>query len=109
MMVLLFRFQWLERTLGLSGLMMIVFAVSAVTLHPDWGQLAHGLIPQVSEPDTKPTLLYWYFAVGISSAMLMQYEVHFYSSRAIDEDWTAKHLADHSMIAALGSSLGSPT
>ncbi|MGH9514204.1 MAG: divalent metal cation transporter [Terriglobales bacterium] len=31
-MVLLFRFQWIERTLGLSGLMMIVFAISAVTL-----------------------------------------------------------------------------
>src|SRR5256885_11386208 len=63
--VLLFRFQWIERTFGLSGLMMIIFAVSAVTLHPDWGQLAHGLIPKVSEPDTKHTLLYWYFAVGI--------------------------------------------
>ena len=107
MMVLLFRFQWLERTLGLSGLMMIVFAVSAVTLHPDWGQLAHGLIPKVSEPDTKHTLLYWYFAVGIFSAMLMEYEVHFYSSGAIEEDWTPKDLAENFMVAALGSLLGS--
>src|SRR5256714_1835520 len=107
MMVLLFRFQWIERTLGLSGLMMIVFAVSAVTLHPDWGQLAHGLIPKVSEPDTKHTLLYWYFAVGIFSAMLMEYEVHFYSSGAIEEDWTPKDLAENFMVAALGSLLGS--
>src|SRR5581483_115960 len=29
-MILLSRFQWIERTLGLSGLVMIVFAVSAV-------------------------------------------------------------------------------
>ena len=105
--VLLLRFQWIERTLGLSGLMMIVFAVSAVTLHPDWGQLAHGLIPKVSEPDTKHTLLYWYFAVGIFSAMLMEYEVHFYSSGAIEEDWTPKDLAENFMVAALGSLLGS--
>ena len=47
-MVFLFRFQWIERTLGLSGLMMIVFAVSAVTLHPDWAQLARGSYPQVA-------------------------------------------------------------
>jgi manganese transport protein len=106
-MVLLFRFQWIERTLGLSGLMMIIFAVSAVTLHPDWAHLARGLIPQVSQADSKHTLLYWYFAVGIFSAMLMEYEVHFYSSGAIEEDWKPKDLAENFMVAALGSLLGS--
>src|SRR4051794_15556296 len=75
-MVVLFRFQWIERTFGLSGLMMIVFAVSAVSLRPDWGQIALSLIPKVSQADIKHTLLYWYFAVGIFSAMLMEYEVH---------------------------------
>jgi len=106
-MVLLFRFQWIERALGLSGLMMIVFAVSAVSLHPDWTQLARGLIPKVSQTDAKHTLLYWYFAVGIFSAMLMEYEVHFYSSGAIEEDWTPKDLGENFMVAALGSLLGS--
>jgi manganese transport protein len=106
-MVLLFRFQWIERTLGLSGLMMIIFAVSAVTLHPDWAHLARGLIPKVSQADSKHTLLYWYFAVGIFSAMLMEYEVHFYSSGAIEEDWKPKDLAENFMVAALGSLLGS--
>ena len=47
-MVLLFRFQWIERTLGLSRLMMIVFAVSAVVLHPDWNQMLKGLLPTFS-------------------------------------------------------------
>jgi manganese transport protein len=106
-MVLLFRFQWIERTLGLSGLMMIIFAVSAVTLHPDWAHLARGLIPKVSQADSKHPLLYWYFAVGIFSAMLMEYEVHFYSSGAIEEDWKPKDLAENFMVAALGSLLGS--
>jgi manganese transport protein len=106
-MVLLFRFQWIERTLGLSGLMMIIFAVSAVTLHPDWAHLARGLIPKVSQADSKHTLLYWYFAVGLFSAMLMEYEVHFYSSGAIEEDWKPKDLAENFMVAALGSLLGS--
>jgi manganese transport protein len=106
-MVLLFRFQWIERTLGLSGLMMIVFAVSAVWIHPDWAQLVRGLVPKVSQADPKHTLLYWYFAVGIFSAMLMEYEVHFYSSGAIEEDWKPKDLAENFMVAGLGSLLGS--
>src|SRR5258707_845153 len=40
LIVFLFQFQWIERTFGIGGLMMIVFAVSAVVLHPDWNQLA---------------------------------------------------------------------
>jgi manganese transport protein len=106
-MVLLCRFQWIERTLGLSGLTMVVFAVSAVVLHPDWGQLAHGLLPSASQPDRKHALLYWYFAVGIFSAMLMEYEVHFYSSGAIEEDWTTDDLGENFVVASLGSILGS--
>ena len=86
---------------------MIVFAVSAVALHPDWSQLAHGLLPSASQPDTKHTLLYWYFGVGIFSAMLMEYEVHFYSSGAIEEDWTTDDLGENFMVASLGSVLGS--
>lgn len=106
MAVFLFRFQWIERTFGLSGLMMIVFAVSAVILHPNWNQVAQGLVPTVPHGDTKHILLYGYFAVGIFSAVLMEYEVHFYSSGAMEEDWTPKDLGENLMVAAFGSVLG---
>jgi len=106
-MVLLLRFEWIERTFGLSGLLMIVFACSAVALHPNWKQLAHGLLPSIAQQDEKHGLLYAYFAVGIFSAMLMEYEVHFYSSGAIEEDWTTKDLGENFMVASFGSILGS--
>jgi Mn2+/Fe2+ NRAMP family transporter len=106
-MVQLLRFQWIERVFGLSGLLMIVFAVSAFVLHPDWNQLAAGLMPHMTFPNHKDGLLYGYFAVGIFSAMLMVYEVHFYSSGAIEEDWTPKDLKQNLMVALLGSVLGS--
>jgi manganese transport protein len=105
-LVLVLRFQWIERTFGLSGLLMIIFAISAVALHPDWGHLAHGLLPQM-RPATGSATLYWYFAVGIFSAMLMEYEVHFYSSGAIEEDWTPDDLGENFMVASFGSILGS--
>ncbi|HWH61329.1 MAG TPA: Nramp family divalent metal transporter, partial [Terriglobales bacterium] len=104
--VLLLRFQWIERTFGLSGLMMSIFAVSAFVLHPDWGKLARGFLPAIAQADRRHTLLYAYFAVGIFSALLMEYEVHFYSSGAMEEDWEPKDLNENFMVAALGSVLG---
>jgi Mn2+/Fe2+ NRAMP family transporter len=105
--IFLFRFEWIERTFGLSGLLTVVFAVSAVVLRPDWTAMGRGLLPTASFPDTKHALLYGYFAVGIFSAMLMEYEVHFYSSGAMEEKWTPKDLGENFMVAAMGSILGS--
>jgi len=104
--VLLLRFQWIERTFGLSGLMMSIFAVSAFVLHPDWGELARGFLPAIAQAHRRHTLLYAYFAVGIFSALLMEYEVHFYSSGAMEEDWEPEDLNENFMVAALGSVLG---
>ena len=106
-MVLLFRFQWTERTLGLSGLLMIAFAVAALALHPRWSDVASGLLPTIPDGGSHIRALYAYFAVGIFSALLMEYEVHFYSSGALEEEWTRKDLGENFVVAALGSVLGS--
>jgi len=105
--IYLSRFQWIERSFGLSGLLMVVFAISAVVLHPDWRQLLNGLSPVTQVSGKQQTFLYAYFAIGIFSAMLMEYEVHFYSSGAIEEEWKVKDLGENFMVASLGSILGS--
>jgi Mn2+/Fe2+ NRAMP family transporter len=102
----LLRFQWIERLFGLAGVTMAVSVVAALLLRPDWTALAHGLAPCLSQDDTRQTLRYWYFAVGIFSAMLMEYEVHFYSSGALEEDWTPKDLPENFMVSSFGSVLG---
>lgn len=101
------KFEPIERIFGLSGLLMIAFAVSAVKSHPDWSLLAKGMVPLPPVSGGKQLLLYAYFVVGMFSALLMEYEVHFYSSGAIEEDWTTKDLGENFMVAALGSLLGS--
>jgi Mn2+/Fe2+ NRAMP family transporter len=106
LIVFLLNFQWIERSFGLSGLLMIVFAVSAVSLKPAWGNIGKGLWPRAALPQGHSGLLYAYFAVGIFSALLMAYEVHFYSSGAIEEDWTTRDLGENFIVAALGSTLG---
>ncbi|HEY3823471.1 MAG TPA: divalent metal cation transporter [Bryobacteraceae bacterium] len=104
--VALLRFEWIERIFGLAGVTMVVAAVSAWMLGPDWKALAGGIIPDFSMGDSHQTLRYWFFAVGIFSAMLMEYEVHFYSSGALEEDWSQKDLPENFMVSSLGSVLG---
>jgi manganese transport protein len=96
-------FDWIERIFGYGGLCLLVFAVAAVKLHPDWGAVAHGFVPHINTDDTA---LYLYFAVGLLGAAMTPYEVYFYSSGAIEEGWTAKDLPINRLNAMIGYGLG---
>jgi len=101
--VALLRFEWIERIFGLAGVTIVVAAVSACMLGPDWKALARGIIPEFSMGESHETLRYWFFAVGIFCAMLMEYEVDFYSSGALEEGWSEKDLPENFMVASFGS------
>jgi len=97
------NFDWIERIFGYGGLCLLVFAVAAVKLHPDWGAVGHGFVPHV---DTGNKLLYAYFAVGLLGAAMTPYEVYFYSSGAVEEGWTVKDLGLNRLNAIVGYGLG---
>jgi manganese transport protein len=96
-------FDWIERIFGYGGLCLLVFAVAAVKLHPDWGAVAHGFVPHIN---TNYPVLYLYFAVGLLGAAMTPYEVYFYSSGAIEEGWKAKDLSINRLNAMIGYGLG---
>jgi manganese transport protein len=96
-------FQWIERIFGYGGLCLLVFAVAAVKLHPDWGAVAHGYVPHMN---TEDTALYLFFAVGLLGAAMTPYEVYFYSSGGVEEGWKAKDLGLNRANAIIGYSLG---
>ena len=101
-------FKWIERTYGLLGLLMIVFAVAVVAIHPPWAKLAGGFVPQVpSGLSSKELLNYCYFIVAILSAVLFPYESYFYSSGGIEEGWGAKDLLTNRVTCTVGFGLGS--
>jgi Mn2+/Fe2+ NRAMP family transporter len=101
-------FQWIERTYGLLGLFMITFAVALVAIHPPWGEIAGGFVPQVPKGlSSKELLTFGYFVVAIISAVLFPYEVYFYSSGGIEEGWGPKDMLTNRMTAILGMGLGS--
>jgi Mn2+/Fe2+ NRAMP family transporter len=103
LIVWLTSFDWIERVFGYGGLCLLVFAVAAVKLHPGWGAVAHGFLPTIS---TQDPLLYAYFAVGLLGAAMTPYEVYFYSSGAIEEQWGPKDLGLNKTNAMIGYGLG---
>jgi len=96
-------FEWIERTFGYGGLCLLVFAVAAVKLGPDWAEVGRGFAPHVAQNDP---LLYAYFAVGLVGAAMTPYEVYFYSSGAVEEEWTAEDLGLNRANAIVGYGLG---
>jgi len=104
--VYVLRFKWIERVFGLLGLALLVYAVAAVALKPDWSEAARGLVPRLPGPDTPGTAVYFYYAVGLFSAILMPYEIYFYSSGGIEDGWTPKDLLVNKVTAGVGFVLG---
>jgi manganese transport protein len=96
-------FEWIERIFGYGGLFMLVFAVAAVKLGPDWGKVGHGFIPHVAQ---NSSILYAYFVVGLLGAAMTPYEVYFYSSGAVEEEWTPKDIGLNRANVIVGYGLG---
>ena len=101
-------FKWIERTYGLFGLLMLVFAVALVAIHPPWAKVAGGFVPQVPGGlSSKELLNFSYFGVAIVSAVMFPYEAYFYSSGGIEEEWGPKDLPNNRLTATVGFALGS--
>jgi Mn2+/Fe2+ NRAMP family transporter len=96
-------FEWIERLFGYGGLCLLVFAVAAVKLGPDWGKVGNGFVPHLAQNDT---LLYAYFAIGLLGAAMTPYEVYFYSSGGVEERWTPKDIGLNRANAMIGYGLG---
>jgi Mn2+/Fe2+ NRAMP family transporter len=99
--VALLPFGGIERFFGYGGLLLLVVVATAFHQEPDWGDVARGFVPSLSS-----STLYLYFVVGVFAAALMPYEVHFYSSGAIEEGWTKENLKENRLNAIIGYALG---
>jgi manganese transport protein len=101
-------FKWIERTFGLLGLLMMVFVVALVVIHPPWDKIARGFLPQIPNGlSNKQVLNFSYFGVAILSAVMFPYEAYFYSSGGIEEQWGPKDLPTNRVTAIVGMALGS--
>lgn len=100
------KFKWIERVYGLLGLMLVVYAVAAWKLEPDWSGVAHGLLPHAPQAGMPGWTMYGYYIVGLFSSILMPYEIYFYSSGGIEDRWEPKDLTINKVTAGIGFLLG---
>jgi Mn2+/Fe2+ NRAMP family transporter len=99
------KFSTLETVFGLMGLAMIVTVVAVAKLEPDWSQLWHQAShPSVPSGEGHPT--YFYYAIALFGAAMTPYEVFFFSSGAVEEQWSRKDLGLNKANVFLGFPLG---
>ncbi|WP_214411522.1 NRAMP family divalent metal transporter [Sphaerisporangium fuscum] len=98
------KFQTMERVFGLAGLALVVFAVAFWKLGPDWGELAHQLVPKPPPDEGTPT--YWYYAIALLGGAMTPYEVFFFSSGGVEERWTSKDMVTQRANVFVGFPLG---
>jgi manganese transport protein len=96
-------FEWLERLFGYGGLAMLVFAVAAVKVGPDWTKVGNGFVPHITQHNP---MLYLYFVIGLLGAAMTPYEVYFYSSGGVEERWSPKDIGMNQANAIVGYALG---
>jgi Mn2+/Fe2+ NRAMP family transporter len=99
------KFKVLENVFGLLGLALVVAAVALWRLHPDWGGILHAATnPTVPPGEGHPSFLY--FAIALLGAAMTPYEVFFFSSGAVEEDWGRKDLIVNRLNVYIGFPLG---
>lgn len=103
-----FAFRWIERFFGLLGLLMTIFAVAAIRLHPDWNAVAASFVPNVPALEApRDYLVYAFFAVSLFSSIMLPYETYFYASGAIEDGWEPHEVPTNRIVVILGFALGS--
>ena len=100
------KFERLDQLFGVMGLGLVIYVVTAFRGGPDWAEVAKGFLPRPPQPGMPGLTTYAYYVVGLFSAVLMPYEVHFYSSGAVEEKWKVKDLPANFFNAVVGFALG---
>jgi Mn2+/Fe2+ NRAMP family transporter len=79
-----------------------------VAIHPPWGEIAKALAAHVPMGlSTQDSLGFAYFAVALISAVMFPYELYFYSSGGIEDEWSSKDLPINRIVTIVGFGLGS--
>ncbi|MFE1469225.1 NRAMP family divalent metal transporter [Nocardiopsis dassonvillei] len=98
-------FGWMEKTYGLLGLALVVFAFALWRLEPDWGGLAASAASPSPPPDEEWSV--WaYYAIALFGATMTPYSVLFFSSSGVEERWTPRDLATARVNIFLGFPVG---
>jgi Mn2+/Fe2+ NRAMP family transporter len=99
------KFETLERIFGLLGLVLVVLVVALFRLPGHGPDLWHQALSPVP-PTGENWNTYWYFAVSLFASALTPYEVFFFSSGGVEENWGPRQLSEMRVNVFIGFPLG---
>jgi manganese transport protein len=98
-------FDLLENGSAILGLTMLVAVVAMFKLAPPWGEIGLAAIhPDLTTAESLPG--YLFAVVGLLGAYMTPYQFYFYSSGAIEDEWSGEDLLLNRVTSLLGSSFG---
>jgi manganese transport protein len=99
------KFERMEQTFGLLGLLLVGFGVALWQWGPSWSGLWHQA-SSFGPPAGEGWPVYWYYAIALFGAAMTPYEVFFFSSGGVEEGWTRRDLAVARVNVLVGFPLG---
>jgi manganese transport protein len=98
-------FDLLENGSAILGLAMVVAVVAMFKLGPPWGAIgAQAIHPSFASVDSPP--VYLFAAIGLLGAYMTPYQFYFYSSGAIEDEWSGADLLTNRITSLIGSAFG---
>jgi manganese transport protein len=98
-------FDVMENVFGLAGLALLVTAVAVWHLGPDWGHVLHQMT-HPAKPSRESWSSYLYYAIAMFGAGVMPYEVFFFSSGGVEDDWDESDLVVERTNVFIGFPIG---
>jgi manganese transport protein len=97
-------FALIENGASALGMFILVFVWSMCVLQPPWHEISVAMWRP--NPHGRPWTVLLYAAVGLVGAYVAPYEMLFYSSGAVEEEWTVAYRWPNRLIAGVGNVLG---
>lgn len=98
------KFDTIENSTSLLGLVTLCFVVAAIRHHPPVDELLAGALPSLPQHDPSK---YWFIAVSLIGAVLAPYLFYFYSSGAVEDEWDETYVGVNRGVAFIGMTFGS--
>ncbi len=98
-------FDLLENGSAILGLAMLVSVVAMVKLAPPWGTIGTEML-HPAMGTAHPLAPYLFSVIALLGGYMTPYQFYFYSSGAVEDEWSGKDLLINRVTSIVGSSFG---
>jgi len=98
-------YELMDTAASLVGLTMLISLVIMIKVVHDWAGLGLSLV-HPSMTTAHPLVAYLFMVVSLLGAYMTPYQFAFYSSGALEEEWTGKDMLTNRVVSIIGTLFG---